>query len=159
MTTPSVEELRKKYYAGDTSLEEERLLKQLLLAPDAPDDWKEEGVMMQQLSEPITTVPPAGFEYRLLKRLEKEQGWSAKKSHSKTALPLLRRVALTTAIAASLVGIFFAIDFYSRPALTVYEDTCQNAESAEAEVENALLFVASALAFDDMNDELGGPCE
>jgi hypothetical protein len=159
MTTPSVEKLRKKYYAGDTSLEEERLLKQLLLAPDAPDDWKEEGVMMQQLSEPITTVPPAGFEYRLLKRLEKEQGWSAKKSHSKTALPLLRRMALTTAIAASIVGILFAINYYAQPALTVYRDTCQNPQEAKEEVENALLLVATTLSFDDLEDELGGPCE
>ena len=158
MITLSAEELRNKYYAGDASLVEEKQLLELLLAPDAPDEWKAEGQLLQQLRTPAPAVPPKGFERRLLKRLEQEPDWQAPRSLT-VSLPLFKRVALTTAIAASLVGLFFAIDFYSRPALTVYEDTCQNAESAEAEVENALLFVASALAFDDMNDELGGPCE
>ena len=158
MITLSAEELRNKYYAGDASLVEEKQLLELLLAPDAPDEWKAEGLLLQQLRTPAPAVPPKGFERRLLKRLEQEPDWQAPRSRT-VSLPLVKRVALTTAIAASLVGLFFAIDFYSRPALTVYEDTCQNAESAEAEVENALLFVASALAFDDMNDELGGPCE
>ena len=158
MTSPDISTLRNKYYAGDASLVEEKQLLELLLAPDAPDEWKAEGQLLQQLRTPAPAVPPKGFERRLLKRLEQEPDWQAPRSRT-ASLPLFKRVTLTTAIAASLVGLFFAIDFYSRPALTVYEDTCQNAESAEAEVENALLFVASALAFDDMNDELGGPCE
>ena len=158
MTTSNISELRKKYYAGDASLEEEKLLQELLLVPDAPEEWKQEGEIIALMSTPPQVVPPKGFERRLLKRLEQEPDWQAPRSRT-ASLPFFKRVALTTAIAASLVGLFFAIDFYSRPALTVYEDTCQNAESAEAEVENALLFVASALAFDDMNDELGGPCE
>ena len=158
MTTPSVEELRNKYYAGDASLEEERLLKQLLLAPDAPEEWKQEGEMMELLSTPSEVVPPAGFEYRLLKRLEKEQGWQTTKSHS-TSLSLFKRLVITTAIAASLVGVFFVLNESSKSNLTVYVDTCQNPQEAEAEVESALLLVANTLCFEDLNDELGGPCE
>jgi hypothetical protein len=158
MITLSAEELRNKYYAGDASLVEEKQLLELLLAPNAPDEWKAEGQLLQQLRTPALAVPPKGFERRLLKRLEQEPDWQAPHART-TVLPFLKRLVITTAIAASLVGIFFAIDFYSKPALTVYEDTCQNAEAAEMEVENALLFVASTLAFDDMNDELGGPCE
>ena len=158
MITLSVEELRNKYYAGDASLVEEKQLLELLLAPDAPDEWKAEGQLLQQLRTPTPAVPPTGFERRLLKRLEQEPDWQAPRSRT-ASLPLFKHLGLATAIAASLAGIFFAVNHYSSPALTVYEDTCLNAEAAEAEVENALLFVASALAFDDMNDELGEACE
>lgn len=158
MTTPSVEELRNKYYAGDASLMEEKQLLEMLLAPDAPDEWKTEGRLLQQLRRPAPAVPPKGFERRLLKRLEQEADWQAPSAPSPTRL-LLKRLTFATAIAASAAGLFFALDFYTPPTLTVYEDTCLNAEAAEVEVENALLFVASTLAFDDINDELGGPCE
>lgn len=158
MTTSNISELRKKYYAGDASLAEEKLLQELLLAPDAPEEWKQEGEIIARMSMPPQVVPPAGFERRLLKRLEQEPDWQAPRSRT-ASLPLFKHLGLATAIAASLAGIFFAMNHYSSPALTVYEDTCLNAEAAEAEVENALLFVASALAFDDINDELGEACE
>ena len=158
MTTPSVEELRTKYYAGDASLMEEKQLLELLLAPDAPEEWQAEGRLLQQLHKPAPAVPPKGFERRLLKRLEREADWQAPNTHSSTRT-FLKRLTYITAIAASMAGLFFALDFYAPPTLTVYEDTCQNAETAEVEVENALLFVASTLAFDDLNDDLGGPCE
>lgn len=158
MTTSNISELRKKYYAGDASLAEEKLLQELLLAPDAPEEWKQEGEIIARMSTPPSVVPPVGFERRLLKRLEQEPDWQAPRSRT-ASLPLVKHLGLATAIAASLAGIFFAVNHYSSPALTVYEDTCLNAEAAEAEVENALLFVASALAFDDMNDELGEACE
>ena len=158
MITSNISELRKKYYAGDASLAEEKLLQELLLAPDAPEEWKQEGEIIALMSTPPQVVPPAGFERRLLKRLEQEPDWQAPRSRT-ASLPLFKHLGLATAIAASLAGIFFAVNHYSSPALTVYEDTCLNAEAAEVEVENALLFVASALAFDDMNDELGEACE
>lgn len=158
MTTPSVEELRNKYYAGDASLEEERLLKQLLLAPDAPEEWKQEGEMMELLSMPPEAIPPAGFERRLLKRLKRESGWQAPTERPK-ALPLFKRIALTTVVAASMVGIFFALNYYSQPRLTIYKDTCQNAEEVAAGIENALLLVANTLSFDELDDDLGEPCE
>ncbi len=158
MTTSNISELRKKYYAGDASLAEEKLLQELLLASDAPEEWKQEGEIIARMSTPPPVVPPAGFERRLLKRLEQEPDWQAPRSRT-ASLPFFKHLGLATAIAASLAGIFFAVNHYSSPALTVYEDTCLNAEAAEAEVENALLFVASALAFDDMNDELGEACE
>lgn len=158
MTTPSVEELRNKYYAGDASLMEEKQLLEMLLAPDAPEEWQAEGRLLQQLRRPAPAVPPKGFERRLLKRLEQEAEWQMPNAPSTTRL-LLKRLTFATAIAASAAGLFFALDFYTPPTLTVYEDTCQNAEAAEVEVENALLFVANTLAFDDINDELGGPCE
>ena len=158
MITPSVEELRNKYYAGDASLMEEKQLLALLLAPDAPKEWQAEGRLLQQLRRPAPAVPPKGFERRLLKRLEQEADWQTPDAPSPTRL-LLKRLTFATAIAASAAGLFFALDFYTPPTLTVYEDTCQNAEAAEVEVENALLFVANTLAFDDINDELGGPCE
>lgn len=158
MTTPSVEELRTKYYAGDASLMEEKQLLEMLLAPDAPEEWQAEGRLLQQLRRPAPAVPPKGFERRLLKRLEQEADWQTPDAPSPTRL-LLKRLTFATAIAASAAGLFFALDFYTPPTLTVYEDTCQNAEAAEVEVENALLFVANTLAFDDLNDDLGGPCE
>lgn len=158
MTTPSVEELRNKYYAGDASLEEERLLKQLLLAPDAPDEWKQEGKMMELMSTPPEVVPPADFERRLLKRLKQEPGWEASTPRSKV-LPLFKRIALTSVVAASLAGLFFALNYYSQPRLTIYQDTCQNVEEVEAGIENALMLVANTLSFDDLDDELGEPCE
>lgn len=158
MTTPSVEELRNKYYVGDASLMEEKQLLEMLLAPDAPEEWQAEGRLLQQLRRPVPAVPPKGFERRLLKRLEQEADWQTPNAPSPTRL-LLKRLTFATAIAASAAGLFFALDFYTPPTLTVYEDTCQNAEAAEVEVENALLFVANTLAFDDLNDDLGGPCE
>ena len=158
MTTPSVEELRNKYYAGDASLEEERLLKQLLLAPDAPEEWKQEGEMMELLSMPPEAIPPTGFERRLLKRLKQEPGWNAATPHSKV-LPLFKRIALTSVVAASMVGIFFALNYYTQPRLTIYKDTCQNAEEVAAGIENALLLVANTLSFDELDDDLGEPCE
>ena len=110
MTSPDISTLRNKYYAGDASLVEEKQLLELLLAPDAPDEWKAEGQLLQQLRTPPPAVPPKGFERRLLKRLEQEPDWQAPRSRT-TSLPFFKRVTLTTAIAASLVGLFFAIDF------------------------------------------------
>ena len=74
-------------------------------------------------------------------------------------LPLFKRIALTSVVAASLAGLFFALNYYTQPRLTIYQDTCQNVEEVEAGIENALMLVANTLSFDDLDDELGGPCE
>ncbi|MBO5698428.1 MAG: hypothetical protein J6R79_00255 [Bacteroidaceae bacterium] len=158
MTTPSVEELRNKYYAGDASLEEERLLKQLLLAPDAPEEWKQEGEMMELMSQPLEVVPPTGFERRILECLKQEPGWQDSKQYLKIH-PFFKHIAFATGIAAAMAGFFFALDYYSKPTLTIYMDTCLNAGEAREEVENALLLVANTLSFDELDDDLGEPCE
>ena len=101
MTTSNISELRKKYYAGDASLAEEKLLQELLLAPDAPEEWKQEGEIIARMSTPPQVVPPTGFERRLLKRLEQEPDWQAPRSRT-ASLPLFKHLGLATAIAASL---------------------------------------------------------
>ena len=90
MTTSNISELRKKYYAGDASLAEEKLLQELLLAPDAPEEWKQEGEIIALMSTPPQVVPPKGFERRLLKRLEQEPDWQAPRSRT-ASLPLFKR--------------------------------------------------------------------
>ena len=100
MTTSNISELRKKYYAGDASLAEEKLLQELLLAPDAPEEWKQEGEIIARMSTPPQVVPPVGFERRLLKRLEQEPDWQAPRSRT-ASLPLFKHLGLATAIAAS----------------------------------------------------------
>lgn len=158
MKTPSIDELRKKYYDGDASLEEEKLLKQLLQAPDAPSEWKEEGELMDLMSMPIEVVPPTGFERRIMERLEREYRKSSAAPHS-FPLRSLRPWLYASTVAASLVASIFIIEYSVEPEYTVYTDTCQNAEAAKAEIEDALILVAKTLTFHDIEEDIGGPCE
>ncbi len=158
MTTQLVSSLRNKYYAGDASLEEEKLLKQLLEAPDAPAEWKAEAELMELLSTPPEVAPPAGFERRILERLQREPSFN-----TEVRPTLVKRIfrpwVYATAVAAAMMGFVFIIQRNMEPEFTVYADTCHTAEEARTEIENALLLVANTLILDDVEDDLGGPCD
>ena len=158
MKTPSIDELRKKYYDGDASLEEERLLRQLLLAPDAPAEWKEEGELMELLSAPPEVMPPAHLEHNIIKRLQREPGYNAKVQPA-SAKRFFRPWIYASAVAAAMVGVVFIMNDYMEPEFTVYADTCQNVDEAKLEIEKALLLVANTLVLSDLEDDLGGPCD
>jgi hypothetical protein len=158
MKTPTIDELRKKYYDGDASLEEERLLKRLLQAPDAPPEWKEEAELMEILSTPPEVVPPAGFERRILERLQREPGFNAEVQPTPVKR-IFRPWVYATAVAAAMMGFVFIMQRNMEPEFTVYSDTCHTAEEAKAEIENALLLVANTLILGDVADDLGGPCD
>lgn len=158
MNRTSISALRKKYYEGDASLEEEKRLMEMLLADDAPSDWKKEGELMRQMSTPPSAVPPAGFEHRLIQRLQQEAGWHKAASLTSSSFRL-QWWSITTILAASLTGITFFTLKPSDAQPTVYEDTCLSTAEAEAEVENTLFMLADLLVLSEMDDELGAPCE
>lgn len=158
MKTPSIDELRKKYYDGDASLEEERMLKRLLQAPDAPPEWKEEAELMEILSTPPEVVPPAGFERRIVERLQREPGFNAEVKPTPVKR-FFRPWVYATAVAAAMMGFVFIIQRNMEPEFTVYADTCHTAEEARTEIENALLLVANTLILGDVADDLGEPCD
>lgn len=146
------ERLLSKYYAGGTSVAEERQLLGFLRSPQCPPSMAPDRVVLEAL-QPLAALPddpiPEGMERRLAQKLRRGQ-------REKLGHRLVRWTASAAAVAAVVtVGML-------RPPVvaTVYADTCRTPREAALSAEHTLIYVSDNLnmALEAGESDLGGPC-
>jgi hypothetical protein len=144
MDLKKIEILLQKYYDGETTLEEENVLKAFFASGDVPDHLKAEEEMFTYYHHPSTDEMPAeGMEEKILDAIGYEDNQNRKQSGKKS-------IYLITSIAASfliLLGSYFLFlnnDKIGFP-LKKYQDTFDNPELAYLETKKTLLFISEKL--------------
>lgn len=73
MSDKKIKELLDKYFAAETSLEEEEQLRQFFSGNDIPEQWLPYRPMFQYFSAFAKQNPPEDFEQKLLKNIRQQQ--------------------------------------------------------------------------------------
>lgn len=148
LTPETAARMLAKFYNGQTTLSEERLLHTYLTGNDCPQELLPDRQLFLSLSRLEETAIPESLGNRIATRID-----------SHTRRRRWRRL-LPMSIAAAVAVVFLIIPFLHRSSPSIYKDTCSSPQEAAVEVEQALDCVSSALAMglcaDD--EELGPPC-
>lgn len=150
MKLQEAQTIRRKFYEGSSTPEEEQAWREWLNANDCPQGWEADREVLNALSTPDAVALPEGFEQRWLNRWEQEQRNTARPStQRKTRVRKLYRwpMYLATGIAAALV-VVCGLWAYERLRPSVYRDTCTSPEQALAEINQAF--------YDFSNEDCGG---
>lgn len=152
LTHTSATTLLEKFYNGQTTLSEERLLHSYLTADDCPEDLLADRQVFLSLAAMDRVDIPEGLASRMAAGLD---------AHTrKRRIRTLRRRMLPIGVAAAVAALLIAIPLLHHPAPSVYKDTCSSPREAAVEVQQALDCVSTSLAmgFTTDEDELGPPC-
>lgn len=134
MDKERIKELLEKFYNGDTSEEEEKVLKEYFQAEDAISvDMGPDAAIFGYYEARHGEVPGDGFESRFLENIGEKR---ATPSSSKP----VRRIAYISTIAASIIIILGAVLLLRQKPLA---DTYASAEEAYQETLNTLKYVSS----------------
>lgn len=133
-----IEDLLNKYYQGETSLEEERKLKEFFIQEIIPESLRQEQIKFKFYSNASKESIDINFEKKLLKDYS---------SKNKT-IPLRQYNRTLLRIAASILLIFGTYFYINRTSSfkekNVY-GTSDNPELAYAETKKALLLISQKL--------------
>lgn len=143
MNTKDIIQLLERYYRGETTLEEERLLKDYFRSHDVPPHLqadREAFLLLDSQAQPDVPLP-RGMEQRLSAQIDRWDNDSRRRPH--TRFRLTRAARWYAGIAASLLiaagaGLYSLHDSHPR-------DTFDNPELAYAETQRALQLFADAL--------------
>ena len=136
MKTEELKELLQRYYRGETTLPEERTLKNFFLQDHLPEELKAERetfLFLSTLSNREADLPK-GLEERLSRSIRRWEERDARQSRLKVRKPKARLTAWYTGIAAALLIAF------DQP-----RDSFDNPQLAYAEAERALQLFATTL--------------
>ncbi len=142
--------LREKFYAGTSTLSDERLLLEYLRSGSCPLSWQADRQVLEALVALPETETPAGLEKRIAARLSRQV--------------VLRRRTLwrklgAAGIAATIAALSFGLYLGGRNRGTVYADTCGTPQQAAYETRDVLFYVSEQLNMGvGAEDNLGGPC-
>lgn len=135
--TGRLRSLLDRYYAAETSPAEESELRNLLAAPDLPDEFREDREMMAHLTSVLT---PDGFEERLSAKID---SLAAAEKATTGRRPRFSRPLLWGAAASLLVGLGFGLSSLLRP--HSIHGTDLTPEETYAQTQMALLTFSKAL--------------
>lgn len=146
MKTEELKTLLERYYRGETTLPEERELKNLFLQNDVPEeleDDRETFLFLSSLPQQEAALP-AGLEERLSKSIDRWETADPRHPRLKADKPALRRMKWYTGIAAALL-IAAGAGLYALKTADPPRDTFDNPQLAYAEAQRALQLFATTL--------------
>lgn len=141
MDLQKIEKLLQKYYNGETSLEEEEVLRIFFASRDVPDHLEaEKEVFSYYYSQPCDEAANPGLEEKILNAIRIE-------GSRYRMQPVKKRLYLFTSVAASfliLLGSYFLITGKNgiEFSLKKYEDTYESPELAYLETKKTLLLIS-----------------
>ena len=141
MDLQKIEKLLQKYYNGETSLEEEEVLRTFFASRDVPDHLEAEKEMFTYYYGPFKDeAPNPGLEGKILDAIRIE-------GSRYRMQPVKKRLYLFTSIAASfliLLGSYFLITGKNGIGFSLkkYEDTFESPELAYLETKKTLLLIS-----------------
>lgn len=137
MNTQEILELLEKYYEGNTSDGEERILREALLSEEAHEGLEAEKEIFRLYSESSNfPEPSAGFEHKIIKSLNE----NVRQSNLKISRRLLYTLTSSAAAILLIAGSYFMFIRNNEPA-----DTFEDPALAYAETMRILYQVSSQL--------------
>jgi len=140
MELKEIKKLLDKFYEGETSLEEETLLKNFLLNSDIPEDMLPDKELFCQIIAEQNSIPENKKLARKINSLIDDQDVKFKKS---------RRISLFYTVSSVAAGIAILVVSYmtvlKRDILPVKNETYDNPQLAYEEVKRTLLFISHNL--------------
>lgn len=143
--------LREKFYAGTSTVSEERRLLGFLRSESCPLAWQADRAVLEALAALPETEVPAGLETRIAARLTRHTAPRRR--------PLWRRLGAVAGVAATMTALFLGLHFSGNTRATVYADTCCTPQQAASETCEVLFYVSEQLNMGvEAEEDLGGPC-
>ncbi|KPK79900.1 MAG: hypothetical protein AMS27_17545 [Bacteroides sp. SM23_62_1] len=138
-----IEELIRKYYDGETSLEEERKLHWFFQTSDIPSHLQSDADIFRYHYKQRKEEPSAGLEEKLIRLLQDQEH---KKSYSLSG----RSIRLVSGIAASilvLLALWMGIgrDWSGKQQAGTFQDTYDDPQLAYLETKKVLIMVSEKL--------------
>ena len=152
MNIEQIKSLLSRFYEGQTTPEEERLLAAYLHREDVPEELQEDKQLFLMLAQISDKKMPADIAEEItafvnnLGQMEKEPNLSDSKQRKgiiyrlKTPPKMFYRVAATVAILIAIGGGIIAYQRQTDP----FRDTCKTPEEAAAELHKANAMIAKA---------------
>jgi hypothetical protein len=126
-----------KYYKGETSLEEEKILKEFFRQQTHLDNTQADQQIMGHFDSGMVSVP-AGFEKELMQVIEDE--WE-----SESKLRLGTTLKWAGSVAAILIITFAVLLYNGREKPVVIADTYSNPEAAYIKTKQVLVFISKTM--------------
>ncbi|HKK77385.1 MAG TPA: hypothetical protein VJ953_20065 [Saprospiraceae bacterium] len=143
MEDKKLNQLLERYFAGESSLEEENQLRTLLQSRDLPEKWLPYQAIFQGLEQEAAITLPSDIEKEILAQIESE---TAPRIRQITWKPLLRYAA---AVAVLLIAITWWTNSLSEPETTAGIDWSkyepETPEEAAKVYRDAILKLSTAL--------------
>jgi hypothetical protein len=146
MKLQEIEQLVNKYYEGESTLDEEKQLKEYFTSNEVPEHLQMIQDQLTYFTSSEVEIPDAiGLEDRILTNLDRQR------KHEKSTPRIIGRII--TAIAATVL-LVFAVQSIQQSFTTVSNndmttalplETCVDKEKCEAEVEKALVEFSTVL--------------
>lgn len=136
-----IEELLEKYYAGETSIEEERMLRRFFAGPDVPEHLSAESALFRYFEREGRSALPGNLQERLEGMIEPRE--LVKPSR---VIGLKHYwIGAAAAVILILVGIFVDMQIRKNTSLVVRKDTYEDPYMAYAEAKRVLYLVSEKL--------------
>lgn len=145
MKNEEIKQLLSRYYQGETTIDEERRLREYFLHNDVVPEWQADKELFLRMADVDSISVPEGLGQRLSDHIDR---WEAEEQcPERSAKPSARRFLIRRplwGITATLL-LLAGIGLYFQEAKYTPRDTFDNPASAQAEAERALRLFASAL--------------
>ena len=139
MEREQIKALLERYWEGETSLEEEKKLKQFFARPDVPEEWKQEAGFFQYLNAQKEKV--ALEDEEIIEMLEREP----KKKDNQIRLYIENLAKIAAVILIVAVAVFFVREDYESKKEQLdpmISDTYEDPQKAFEETKKALMLVS-----------------
>ena len=142
MLPNDIEKLLARFYAGETTAEEEQTLKEYFARTDVPPALHADRDMFRQLTEEDLPEVPEGMEERLSAFIDRLEENETERHFHRPVIRWRRQLGMAAMICLLVsTGVYFL-----RPAQPpTPKDTCATPEEAQRETEKALSILAYGL--------------
>ncbi len=137
MNTKKLDQLLEKYYKGDSTLEEEQILRQFFMNSNVPEGYEAEKMIFGYYSEEAGMVEPSvGFEERIMARVDEADNEKKARTRRNRIIPYI-------SVAAGILILTGSYFFFSQKSAPL--DTYSDPRIAYAETMKVLLEVSNKL--------------
>ncbi len=138
MDSKKLEELLKKYWDCESSLEEEEQLRTYFRSNDVPDQWQETAILFRYFDEQKGKSVDPQFENTVVSRIK-----STKRAASGKLVKLFyNTMRIAAGVAVLLVAVYFVRQELRTDNAVAVEDTYDDPQQAFEETKRALLMIS-----------------
>jgi len=138
MDSKKLEELLKKYWDCESSLEEEEQLREYFRGNDVPDHWRETAILFRYFDEQKGKSVDQQFENTVVSRIK-----STKRPDSGKLVRLFyNTMRIAAGVAVLLAAVFFVRQELRSDNAVAVEDTYDDPQQAFEETKRALLMIS-----------------
>ncbi|MBX2970011.1 MAG: hypothetical protein KF803_11625 [Cyclobacteriaceae bacterium] len=138
MDSKKLEELVKKYWDCETSLEEEQQLREYFRGDSIPETWRETAALFRYFDEQKTKTVEPQFDETVVTRIKE----MPKKREGKVVKWVTASLRIAAGVAVLLAAVYFVRQELREDQAIAVEDTFEDPQQAFEETKKALLMIS-----------------